>query len=183
MSSKTFQVVLVQHGNGFLNGLFPDFARMLDDMFSVSSALGFVLSERSYRGDVLRFNQWCGDRPIDKALIEKYLKYLSNKNTPPPTSPASWPPYAGTSTASVTCFWTMPPCAACCRQKNARPSLRPPSAARRPRLRAGAAPSASKPAGISRSPSSTSLCKSASRTTARPAPGIWPYSPWPGSFT
>jgi len=30
-----------------------------------------VLSERSYHGDVLRVNQWCGDRPIDKALIEK----------------------------------------------------------------------------------------------------------------
>jgi site-specific recombinase XerD len=83
MSSKASQVVLVQHGDGFLNGLVPDFARMLDDQLSSSSALGSILSERSYRGDVLRFNQWRGDRPIDKALIEKYLKYLSRQEYSP----------------------------------------------------------------------------------------------------
>jgi hypothetical protein len=83
MPSRPSQVLLVQHGDGFLNGLVPDFARMLDDQLSSSSALGSVLSERSYRGDVLRFNQWRGDRPIDKALIEKYLKYLSRQEYSP----------------------------------------------------------------------------------------------------
>ena len=41
---------------------------------SINSALGFALSERSYRGDLLRFNRWRGDRPIDKALREIYFK-------------------------------------------------------------------------------------------------------------
>ena len=77
MLSKSTQIVLVQHDNGFLNGLVPDFSRMLDDQLSASGALGSILSERSYRGDVLRFNLWRGDRPIDKALIENYRKYLS----------------------------------------------------------------------------------------------------------
>lgn len=83
MPPKSFQVVLVQHGDGFLNGLVPDFTHMLDDQLSASSALGSVLSERSYRGDVLRFNLWRGDRPIDKALIEKYLKHLSRQDYSP----------------------------------------------------------------------------------------------------
>ena len=83
MPPKSSQIVLVQHGDGFLNGLVPDFARMLDDQLSGSSALGSVLSERSYRGDVLRFNQWRGDRPIDKALIKKYLKHLSRQDYSP----------------------------------------------------------------------------------------------------
>jgi site-specific recombinase XerD len=46
---------------------------MLDDQLSSSSALGSILSERSYRGD----------RRIDKALIEKYLKYLSRQDYSP----------------------------------------------------------------------------------------------------
>ena len=83
MPPKSSQVVLVKNGDGFLNGLIPDFARMLDDQLSASSALGSVLSERSYRGDVLRFNLWRGDRPIDKALIEKYLKHLSRQDYSP----------------------------------------------------------------------------------------------------
>jgi site-specific recombinase XerD len=83
MPSKASQVVPVQHGDGFLNGLVPEFARMLDNQLSASSALGSMLSERSYRGDVLRFNQWCGDRQIDKALIEKYLKFLSRQEYSP----------------------------------------------------------------------------------------------------
>jgi site-specific recombinase XerD len=83
MPSKPSQVVLVQHGDGFLNGLFPDFAHMLDDQLSASSVLGSILSKRSYRGDVLRFNLWRGDRPIDKTLIEKYLKYLSRQKYSP----------------------------------------------------------------------------------------------------
>jgi len=33
------QIVLFQHGDGFLNGLVPDFIRLLDDQFSASSAL------------------------------------------------------------------------------------------------------------------------------------------------
>ena len=44
MPPKSSQVVLVQHGDGFLNGLVPDFARMLDDQLSASSALGSILS-------------------------------------------------------------------------------------------------------------------------------------------
>jgi len=32
---------------------------------------------------VLRFNLWRGDRPIDKALIEKYRKYLSRQGYSP----------------------------------------------------------------------------------------------------
>jgi site-specific recombinase XerD len=32
---------------------------------------------------VLRFNQWRGDRPIDKALIERYLKHLSRQDYSP----------------------------------------------------------------------------------------------------
>jgi hypothetical protein len=56
---------------------------MLDDQLSASRALGYVLSERSYRGDVLRFKQWRGDRPIDKALIEEYPKYLSRQEYSP----------------------------------------------------------------------------------------------------
>jgi len=57
MPSKASQVVLVHHGDGFLNSLVPDFSRMLDDQLSASSALGSVLSERSYRSDVLRTHQ------------------------------------------------------------------------------------------------------------------------------
>ena len=70
MSSKFSQVVLVQQRDGFLNNLVPDFTRILDDHLSASSALGSVLSERSYRSD----------RPSDKALIEKYLEYLSRQD-------------------------------------------------------------------------------------------------------
>jgi hypothetical protein len=36
---------------------------MLDDQLSASSTLGSVLSERSCRGDVLRFDLWRGGRP------------------------------------------------------------------------------------------------------------------------
>ena len=50
---------------------------MLDYQLSASSTLSSVLYERSYRGDVLCFNQRRGNRPIDKALIEKHLKHLS----------------------------------------------------------------------------------------------------------
>lgn len=50
---------------------------MFDEQLAASSSLGSPLSESSCRGDVLRFNRWRGDRPVDKALIEKYLKYLS----------------------------------------------------------------------------------------------------------
>jgi phosphohistidine phosphatase SixA len=56
MLSNASQVVLVQHGDSFLNALVPDFARMLDDQLNASSALGSLLSERSYLGDVFRFN-------------------------------------------------------------------------------------------------------------------------------
>ena len=59
---KRSQVVLVQHGDGFLNGLVPCLARMLDDQPNAQNALGAVLPERSYRGHVLRFNQWRGNR-------------------------------------------------------------------------------------------------------------------------
>jgi hypothetical protein len=47
MPPKSSQVILVQQDYGSLNGLIPDFARMLDDQLSASSALGSVLSERS----------------------------------------------------------------------------------------------------------------------------------------
>jgi hypothetical protein len=83
MPPKASQVVFVHHGDGFLNSLDPNFGRMLDDQLSGLSALGSVLSECSYRGDVLRFNQWRGDRPIDKALIEKYPEYLSRQDHSP----------------------------------------------------------------------------------------------------
>jgi integrase len=83
MPPKSTQVVLVDHGDGFLNGAVPDFARMLDEQLAGSSALGSALSERAYRGDVLRFNRWRGERPIDKALIEKYLKHLSRQEYSP----------------------------------------------------------------------------------------------------
>ena len=79
MASKSSQVILVDQGDGFLNGLVPDFERMLDEQLASSSALGSQLSERSYRGDILRFNRWRSGRPIDKALIEKYLKHLSRQ--------------------------------------------------------------------------------------------------------
>jgi hypothetical protein len=32
---------------------------------------------------VLRLNRWRGDRPIDKALIEKYPKHLSRQDRSP----------------------------------------------------------------------------------------------------
>jgi site-specific recombinase XerD len=82
-SQKPSQVILVDQGDGFLNGLVPDFGRMLDEQLASSSSLGSPLSEASYRGDVLRFNRWRGDRPIDKALIEKYLKNLSRQDYSP----------------------------------------------------------------------------------------------------
>ena len=83
MPSKPTQVVLVHYGDGILNGLVPVFARVLDDQLSASSAFGSVLSERSFRDDVLRFNQRRGYQPIDKVLIDKYLKYLSRQEHSP----------------------------------------------------------------------------------------------------
>jgi site-specific recombinase XerD len=83
MATRSSQITIIQHGDGFLDNLVPDFARMLDEQLAGSSALGSPLSERSYRGDVLRFNRWRGEAPIDKALIEKYLKYLSRQDYSP----------------------------------------------------------------------------------------------------
>jgi hypothetical protein len=51
------KVELVQHGDGFLNGIVPDLARMLYNQLTASSVLSSVLSENSNRGNVLRFNQ------------------------------------------------------------------------------------------------------------------------------
>ena len=82
MSNKNngVQILLKQNGDGFLGNLVPDFSTMLESLLTSSSSLGSRLSEKSYLGDIRRFNLWRGDRPITKNLIEEYLKYLSGKH-------------------------------------------------------------------------------------------------------
>jgi integrase len=76
-TNPNFKIIVHPNGDGFLGPLVPDFAAMLEEMIASSSSLGSKLSEKSYIGDVRRFNLWRGRRPITKNLINEYLKYLS----------------------------------------------------------------------------------------------------------
>jgi len=71
------KIIVHQNGDGFLGPIVPDFSRMLEELLASSSSLGSSLSEKSYIGDVRRFNIWRGRRPITKNLINEYLKYLA----------------------------------------------------------------------------------------------------------
>jgi site-specific recombinase XerD len=75
-------IVLGPAGDGFLVGIVPDFTQLLDDQLKVSG-LGSGHSERAYRGDIIRFNKWRGERSITKSLVTEYLRHLSdNKKSP-----------------------------------------------------------------------------------------------------
>jgi len=63
LPSKSSKVVLIQHSDVYLNGFFPDYARVLDNQMNASRALGSVFFERSYRSDELRL--LVGQRLVD----------------------------------------------------------------------------------------------------------------------
>jgi site-specific recombinase XerD len=83
-------IVVIEGNDGFLGDLVPDFSALLEHQLTTSSALGSKDSEASYRMDLVRFNRWRLQRPvdqqkIDKTLIEEYLKYMRGKGYAPAT--------------------------------------------------------------------------------------------------
>jgi site-specific recombinase XerC len=70
-------LIIPPGGDGFLGELVPNFYLLLEEKLE-DSPIG-PASENSYRLDLLRFNAWRGDRPISKALIQKYLKAMSEE--------------------------------------------------------------------------------------------------------
>jgi len=91
MTDKQGDSIMVIEGNdGFLGDLVPDFSALLEHQLPTSSALGSKDSESFYRMDLVRFNRWRVQRPIDqqkidKTLIEEYLKYMLGKGHAPAT--------------------------------------------------------------------------------------------------
>ena len=92
MTDKQSDSIVVIEGNdGFHGPLVPDFYMLLEHQLTTSSTLESKDSEASYRMDLIRFNRWRLQRPvdqqkIDKTLIEEYLKYMLGKCYAPATT-------------------------------------------------------------------------------------------------
>ncbi|MBN2386467.1 MAG: hypothetical protein JXB85_05565 [Anaerolineales bacterium] len=54
--------IIVSAGDGFLGDLVPDFDLFLEDQLRRSGNLSSVHSERAYKNDVRRFNEWRAGR-------------------------------------------------------------------------------------------------------------------------
>jgi site-specific recombinase XerD len=74
---------IVFAGDGFLGDIVPDFSLLLEEQLKQSGSLGSDNSERAYRSDVRRFNEWRAGRPVNKTLIEMYLKSLKKEKKSP----------------------------------------------------------------------------------------------------
>jgi site-specific recombinase XerD len=76
-------ITIIPAGNGLLDKYVPDVNLILEGQLKKSGRLGSNHSERAYRDDVRRFNQWRASRPITKSLVEEYLRTLSDEKKSP----------------------------------------------------------------------------------------------------
>ena len=76
-------ITVIPTGDGLLDELVPDSNLILEEQLKKSGRLGSNHSERAYRDDVRRFNQWSASRPITKSPVEEYLRTLSDDKKSP----------------------------------------------------------------------------------------------------